>query len=75
MMLECSRRLHARTSTSTPRPRFPPGTQNYITRLEGANRLKQRLNDLLEKKRALAMMSMDAEANQPNIGSAGLRRV
>lgn len=32
------------------RPPLPPGTTNYITR-EGAERLKQRLDDLLEKKR------------------------
>ncbi len=32
------------------RPQLPPGTTNYITR-EGAERLKQRLDGLLEKKR------------------------
>ena len=35
------------------RPQLPPGARNYITR-EGADRLKQRLNELLEKKRASA---------------------
>ena len=34
------------------RPQLPPGTRNYITR-EGADRLKQRLNDLIQKKQAL----------------------
>ena len=30
--------------TQSFRPQLPPGTRNYITR-EGADRLKQRLND------------------------------
>jgi transcription elongation factor GreB len=35
---------------SPTRPSLPPGTTNYITS-EGAERLRQRLDDLLEKKR------------------------
>jgi transcription elongation factor GreB len=41
------------------RPQLASGARNYIT-LEGADRLKQRLNKLLEKKRALAIVSNDA---------------
>lgn len=41
------------------RPQLPSGARNYIT-LEGADRLKRRLNKLLEKKRALAIVSNDA---------------
>jgi transcription elongation factor GreB len=59
------------------RPQLPPGTRNYITR-EGAARLKQRLNDLLEKKHAMATMSNEAgtgaEADQRKIESA-IRRL
>ena len=59
------------------RPQLPPGTQNYITR-EGADRLKQRLNDLLEKKQALATRSNEAgtaaEADQRKIELA-IRRL
>jgi transcription elongation factor GreB len=59
------------------RPQLPPGTRNYITR-EGGNRLKQRLNDLLEKKQAMATMSNAAgtgsEADQRKIESA-IRRL
>ena len=55
------------------RPQLPPGTRNYITR-EGADRLKHRLNDLLEKKQAMATMSNAAgtgsEADQRKIESA-----
>jgi len=55
------------------RPQRPPGTRNYITR-EGADRLKQRLNDLLEKKRALATRSNEAgtasDADQRKMESA-----
>jgi transcription elongation factor GreB len=35
------------------RPQLPPGTRNYITRA-GADKLRHRLNELLETKRALA---------------------
>ena len=58
------------------RPQLPPGTQNYITR-EGADRLKQRLNDLLEKKQALASASAAgtaSEADRRKIESA-IRRL
>jgi transcription elongation factor GreB len=58
------------------RPHLPPGTRNYITR-EGADRLKQRLNDLLEKKQALASASAagtDLEADQRKLESA-IRRL
>jgi transcription elongation factor GreB len=58
------------------RPQLPPGTRNYIT-LEGADRLKQRLNDLLEKKQALASASAAGtalEADQRKI-EAAIRRL
>ena len=59
------------------RAQLPPGTRNYITR-EGADRLKQRHNDLLEKKQAMATMSNEAgkgaEADQRKIESA-IRRL
>jgi transcription elongation factor GreB len=59
--------------TQSLRPQLPPGTRNYITQ-EGADRLKQRLNDLLEKKQAMATMSNEAgkgaEADQRKIESA-----
>jgi len=59
------------------RPQLPPGTRNYITR-EGADRLKQRLNDLLEKKQAMATIINEAgkgsEADQRKIESA-IRRL
>jgi transcription elongation factor GreB len=59
--------------TQSLRPQLPPGTRNYITR-EGADRLKQRLNDLLEMKQALAARSTEAgptsEADQRKIESA-----
>jgi transcription elongation factor GreB len=54
------------------RPQLPPGTRNYITR-EGADRLKQRLNDLVEKKQALASSSAAgarADVDQRKIESA-----
>jgi transcription elongation factor GreB len=35
----------------TVRPQLPPGTRNYITR-EGAEKLRRRLDELLETKRA-----------------------
>ena len=63
--------------TQSLRPQLPPGTRNYITR-EGADRLKQRLNDLLQKKQALAARSNEAatavEADQRKIESA-IRRL
>ena len=43
-------------------PQLPPGTRNYITR-DGATRLKQRLDELLEKKRALAAGGAQAAAS------------
>src|ERR1035437_8064819 len=59
------------------RPQLPPGTRNYITR-EGADRLKQRLKDLLEKKQAMVTMinaaGTGAEADQRKIESA-IRRL
>jgi transcription elongation factor GreB len=59
------------------RPQLPPGTRNYITR-EGAARLKQRLNDLLERKQVFASRSNEAgtgaEADQRKIESA-IRRL
>src|SRR5207247_6459445 len=55
------------------RPRLPPGASNYITR-EGADRLKQRLNGLLEAKQGLTARSNEAgtasEAEQRKIESA-----
>ena len=58
------------------RPQLPPGTRNYITR-EGADRLKQRLNDLLERKQAMASASAAGtalEGDQRKIESA-IRRL
>lgn len=58
------------------RPQLPPSIKNYITR-EGADRFKQRLNDLLERKQALASTSaagMALEADQRKIESA-IRRL
>jgi transcription elongation factor GreB len=55
------------------RPQLPLGTRNYITR-KGADRLRQRLNDLIELKQALAARSNEAgpasEADQRKIESA-----
>jgi transcription elongation factor GreB len=55
------------------RPQLPPGTRNYITR-EGADRLRQRLNNLIERKQAMATKSNEAgtafEAEQRKIESA-----
>src|SRR2546429_536928 len=51
------------------RARLPQGTTNYITR-EGADRLKQQLKDLLEKKQA----GTTSEADQRKIESA-IRRL
>jgi transcription elongation factor GreB len=55
------------------RPELPPGARNYITR-EGADRLKQRLNDLFEKKQAWATRNAVAgtalEADRRKIESA-----
>jgi transcription elongation factor GreB len=59
------------------RPQLPPGTRNYITR-EGADRVKQRLNDLLEKKQAMASMNSEigtgSEADKRKLESA-IRRL
>ena len=59
------------------RPQLPPGTRNYITR-EGADRLKQRLSDLLEMKQVFATRSNEAgtgaESDQRKIESA-IRRL
>jgi transcription elongation factor GreB len=41
------------------RPQLPPGTSNYITRA-GAERLNQRLNDLIQRKQALVASSNPA---------------
>lgn len=41
------------------RPQLPPGSRNYITQ-DGADRLKQRLQELLEKKRAWTATSAEA---------------
>ena len=54
------------------RSQLPPGISNYITR-EGADGLKQRLNDLLEKKAALVSTrtaGAAAEVDQRKIESA-----
>jgi transcription elongation factor GreB len=62
--------------TPSFRPQLPPGTRNYITR-EGADRLKQCLNDLLEKKQAVASASAPGtriEAEQRKIEST-IRRL
>lgn len=59
------------------RPQLPPGSRNYITR-DGADRLRQRLDVLLEEKQALATRSNDAgtafEADQRKLESA-IRRL
>jgi transcription elongation factor GreB len=55
------------------RPQLPAGTRNYITR-EGADRLKQRVKDLLERKQALATISNEAGADQRKIELA-IRRL
>ena len=43
------------------RPQLPPGTRNFITRV-GADGLRQRLTDLLERKQALGTRSIEASA-------------
>jgi transcription elongation factor GreB len=48
------------------RPPLPPGTTNYITR-EGAERLQQRLKDLLEKK--------ERSTTSPGAGEPDLRKL
>ena len=48
------------------RLQLPPGTSNYITR-EGAGRLKQRLNDLLEKKQALVSTRPTGPASEADL--------
>jgi transcription elongation factor GreB len=45
--------------TPSFRPQLPPGARNHITR-EGAARLRQRLNDLIEGKQALATRRNEA---------------
>ena len=52
------------------RPQLLAGAKNYITR-EGADRLRQRLNDLLEQRRVLASGSNEADVN----AKAALRRI
>jgi transcription elongation factor GreB len=47
------------------RPQLPPGTRNYITR-EGADKLRHRLNELLEARRAAGAV----EADQRRLDSA-----
>ena len=55
------------------RPHLPPGTRNYITR-QGADRLKQRLDELLERKQELTAGGNEAgtasEADRRKIESA-----
>ena len=43
------------------RPQLPPGTRNFITRV-GADGLRQRLTDLLERKQAFGTRSIEASA-------------
>ena len=43
------------------RPQLPPGTRNFITRV-GADELRQRLTDLLERKQAFGTRSIEASA-------------
>jgi transcription elongation factor GreB len=43
------------------RPQLPPGARNYITRA-GADRLRQRLNELLEKKSTATDGALPSEA-------------
>ena len=52
------------------RPQLSTGAKNYITR-KGADGLRQRLNALLEERRALARGGSDADVN----AKAALRRV
>jgi len=42
------------------RPQLPPGTRNYISR-EGADKLRHRLSELLETKRASADAGNEAD--------------
>jgi transcription elongation factor GreB len=55
------------------RPQLPPGSRNYITQ-DGADRLKQRLQELLETKRAWAATSAEAgptpEADRQRVESS-----
>ena len=53
------------------RPQLPPGTRNYITS-EGAVKLRHRLNELLEARRASA--SVGSEADQRRL-DASVRRL
>ena len=58
---------------SSLRPRLPPGARNLITRA-GADRLKERLNELMGKKQALAIgdhgSGSGIEADQREIETA-----
>jgi transcription elongation factor GreB len=54
----------------TFRPHLPPGARNYITR-EGSERLKQRLNGLLQRKQALAARNNEVGA----ASEADLRKI
>jgi len=49
-----------------PRPQLPPGARNLITR-EGADRLKNRLNECREKKRALATSEPNQRSTESEI--------
>jgi transcription elongation factor GreB len=53
-------------------PQLPPGVTNYITR-EGAERLRERLNELLERKRNPAALEAERQKLDSNIRR--LRRV
>ena len=57
------------------RPQLPPGATNYIT-MAGADQLRQRLNELLEKKSAATdgASSSEAQADQRRIDSS-IRRL
>ena len=56
------------------RPQLPPGTRNFITRV-GADGLRQRLTDLLDRKQALGTRSIEVsatvEADLRKLESAG----
>ena len=52
------------------RPQLPPGTRNFITWV-GADGLRQRLTDLLERKQALGTRSIEASATM----EAALRKL
>ena len=50
------------------RPQLPPGVRNYITR-DGAERLRQRLSGLLEKKDAPSATEVDKRKLDANISN------